>query len=156
MLLVIPKETRGNALVFVVGFSCYQFIELADSFMIYIVSFLTDYETTFYHVLSATILCGILCKLNIKNKYISHISNMLVALMITNLFGWLMYDAYIDPIYYNLLSNGLIVTILIMLTWSLTSGRNTTKNRHIAMVHRFNTKSNSAQSQQREKEGIQR
>jgi len=143
VLLLIPKETRANALVFVLGFATYQFIELADSFLIYNLSLFTDYDTTFYYVLSASVLYVILIKLDIKNKYISHIATLIIALMITNLFGWLMYDIYIDPIYYNLLSNGLIVTILFLLTWSLPGGRYFIKNRYIAMVRSVDSKGHS-------------
>ena len=156
LLLVIPKQTRANALVFVLGFSAYQFIEIADSYLLYRLSFFTDYDTTFYYVLSATILYVILKKLNIKNKYISYVAKALVTLMIVNLVGWLMYDSYVSPIYYDVVSNILIFTMLAIMTWSLQSGRNFIKNKYSTLVHSFNSKRYPAQIKQREKEGIPR
>ena len=155
-LLIIPKETRGNALVFVFGFAAYQFIELFDSLILYITSSVIDYETTYYHVLSTIILYVILKKLSIKNDYISYIANILVALMIVNAIGWVMYDSYIDKVYYNSAANMLIFSMLVIMTWSLPSGRNFIKYKYSALFHSFNSKRYSAQIKQRTKEGVQR
>jgi len=153
-LLLLSKETRGNALVFVFGFSAYQFIGIADSFLLYILSFVTSEDTTFYHALSATIIYGILRKLNIKNNYISYVAIILVMLITVNAIGWIMYQSYVDPFYYNLASNFLILNALAIMTWSVPGGRNSIKSWHSLMVHRINTKSGSMQIKQREKEGL--
>lgn len=154
IILLIPKETRANALVFVFGFTAYQFIYLADSLLIYINSHLTDYDTSFYYALSTTIIYVIIKQLSIKNDYISLIAKILVALMVVNMGGWFMYDTYIDPVYYNVLSNTLLLLIICIFTWSLPGGRAFIKNRHTAMVHSLNTKSGSMQIKQRKEKGV--
>ncbi len=156
VLLLIPRETRANALVFVFGFAAYQFIGIADSFLLYILSFITSEDTTFYHVLSASIIYGILRKLNIKNNYISYVAIILVLLITVNAIGWIMYQSYVDPFYYNLTSNFLILNTLAIMTWSVPGGRDSIKSWHSIMVHRINSKSDPMQIKQRKKEGISR
>ena len=156
LFLLIPRETRANALVFVLAFSAYQFIDLADSLLIYISSHITTHDTTFYYALSATIIYVIIKKLSIKNSYMSLVAKLLVALIVVNFFGWLMYDAYMEPLYYDYLSNALLLTIISIFTWSVPSGRNFIKNRYTAMVYSFNSKSDSMQIKQRKEKGLER
>jgi len=154
ILLVIPKETRTNALVFVVGFSAYQFIFLADSLLIYLITPIVEYDTTFHYALSATIIYGIINKLSIENNYISLMVKLLIAMMVVNLVGWLMYDSYISPVYYDIVSNTLLLLIICIFTWSLPGGRNFIKNRYSAMVYSFNTKGDPIQTEQRKEKGL--
>jgi len=155
VLLLIPRETRANALVFVFGFTAYQFIGLADSLLIYINSHITSYDTSFYYALSTSIIYVIIKQLSIKNSYISLVAKLLVALMVVNLIGWLMYDSYMEPFYYNLVSNALLLLIICIFTWSLPSGRNFIKNRYSSMVYSFNTKGDTMQTKQRKEKGLQ-
>jgi len=155
-LLMIPKETRANALVFVFGFSAFQFRDLIDDLLIHLLFIPTDEDVTFIYALSATIIYGILNKLNIKNNYISYVASILELLVFVNLIGWLMYESNLEPFYYDLASNGLILIMLAIMTWSLPSGRNFIKNRYISMVYSFNSKSDSIQAEQRKEKGLQR
>ena len=155
VLLMIPKETRANALVFVIGFSWFQFIEITDSLLIYINSHLTSYDTSFHHALSVTIIYGIIKQLSIKNSYISLVAKILIALMVVNLIGWLMYDAYMEPVYYDLASNFLLLLIISLFAWSLPNVRDSIKNRCSIMVNSLDTKSDSMQAKQRKEKGIQ-
>ena len=156
ILLLIPRETRANALVFVFAFTGYQFIDLADSLLIYINSHLTSYDTSFYYALSTSIIYVIIKQLRIKNIYMSLVAKILVALMVVNLGGWFMYDSYMDPALYNYTSNILLLLIIRIFTWSLPGGRNFIKNRYTAMVYSFDTKSNSMQTEQRKEKGLQK
>ena len=141
-------------MVFVFCFSAYQFIFLADILLVYVNSHLTNHDTTFHYALSATIIYGIICKLSIKNNYISLIVKLLIAMIVVNFVGWLMYDMYASPIYYDITSNALLLLIICIFTWSLPGGRYFIKNRYSTVVHSIATKSDSMQIKQREEKGL--